>query len=505
VTLGRPKCKGHDRGFELFLPSGEFHMDIIDKFKKLMGMQPVNIGELNKQATRESSSKVQIPSGNPLEGIEISEEYKNVQSLIEAGFPAVFVTGNAGTGKSTLIQYLRTVLKIRSVVVAPTGVAALNVGGVTIHSFFRFPPKILEDDDIKMVFDRKLYQKLDLLVIDEISMVRCDLMDSIDKFLRKNRSSDLPFGGVQLLLIGDLFQLPPVVSRSEDTVLKAKGYPNPYFFSSFSLQKCSMFPIELTSVYRQSDNAFVTLLNSVRVGENIDSVTQEINSRCHQSGNKPADITLCCTNKKADQINMRELQTISDKEHVFQGEIKGQFSLEEDNLPSPMNLKLKIGARVMFTKNDENRRWVNGSLGIVRHIDGESIGVELVTDHKGSIYDVKRVTWETFKYSYDAEKDQIVAHKVGAYTQYPLMLAWAVTIHKSQGKTLENVLIDLGSGAFASGQVYVALSRCRSIDGITLERPIRNTDVKCDPMIKRFYRAMDGMKRAASEDQGRNA
>jgi ATP-dependent DNA helicase PIF1 len=479
-------------------------MDINDKFKKLVGIQPVNIGELNKQATRERSSKVQIPSGNPLEGIEISEEYKNVQSLIEAGFPAVFVTGNAGTGKSTLIQYLRTVLKIRSVVVAPTGVAALNVGGVTIHSFFRFPPKILEDDDIKMVFDRKLYQKLDLLIIDEISMVRCDLMDNIDKFLRKNRLSDLPFGGVQLLLIGDLFQLPPVVPKTEKNVLKAKGYASFYFFSAFSLQQGSIVPVELTSVYRQADNDFVALLNDVRIGEYIDRVISQINSRCHRPGNKSADITLCCTNKKADQINMRSLQTIFDKEHIFQGEIKGQFSLEEDKLPSPMNLKIKIGARVMFTKNDENRGWVNGSLGIVRHIDEESIGVELVTDHQGSLYDVKRVTWETFKYSYEAERDQIVAHKVGAYTQYPLMLAWAVTIHKSQGKTLENVLIDLGSGAFASGQVYVALSRCRSIDGISLERPIRNTDVQCDPMIKRFYFAMEEMKRSASTDKRGN-
>ena len=205
--------------------------------------------------------------------------------------------------------------------------AALNVGGVTIHSFFRFPPN-LEDDDIKEVFDRKLYQKLDLLIIDEISMVRCDLMDGIDKFLRKNRSSDLPFGGVQLLLIGDLFQLPPVVPRTEENVLKAKGYNSPYFFSAFSLQHCSMVLVELTSVYRQSDQDFVAILNDVRIGECVDKVISQINSRCHRSGNKSADITLCCTNRKADQINMRSLQTISDKEHVFQGEIKGQFSLE---------------------------------------------------------------------------------------------------------------------------------------------------------------------------------
>lgn len=481
-------------------------MSILDTIKRLVGVKPVDIGELNRRATRQP-----LRDGpgqaikDPLAGVHISDEYKTVESLLNAGCPAVFVTGNAGTGKSTLIQYLRTVLKKKMVVVAPTGVAALNVGGVTINAFFQLPPKIHEDEDIKLVYDRKLYQKLDLLIIDEVSMVRCDLMDSIDKFLRKNRSSDMPFGGVQLLLIGDLFQLPPVVPRQEMVVLSSKSYASPYFFSSFSLQKSSMVPVELTSVYRQDDNFFISLLNSIRLGENIETAMAELNARCYRRKDVSTDITLTCTNNRADQINMKELHQIPEKEYAFKGEIKGRFSLEEDKLPSPFDLRLKVGARVMFTKNDDNRRWVNGTLGIIRNIDQESIGVELVTDHKGQIYDVQRVTWETYKYAYDPAKDKIVAKKVGAYTQYPIMLAWAVTIHKSQGKTLDNVLVDLGNAAFASGQVYVALSRCRSISGISLQRPIRKSDVKCDPLIKRFYIAMNELKKATDGEQANPA
>lgn len=471
-------------------------MSILDTVKKLLSVKPVDIGELNRRATREPLREVpSLISKNPLEGVHISDEYRTVKSLLDAGCPVVFVTGNAGTGKSTLIQYLRAVLEKQLVVLAPTGVAALNVGGVTIHSFFQLPPKIHEDEDIKFVYDRKLYQKLQLLIIDEVSMVRCDLMDSIDKFLRKNRSSNAPFGGVQLLLVGDLFQLPPVVPRHEWDVLRAKGYTSPYFFSSFSLQETPLVPIELTFIYRQEDAIFVELLNWIRIGDNLDLVTAEVNKRCCRNDEFSVDITLTCTNNAADQINMKKLQSIPAREYAFKGKIEGMFSLEEDKLPSPIDLRLKVGAHVMFTKNDSQRRWVNGTLGIVRHVDRGSINVEFVTGSSGVTCDVQPVTWETYKYAYDSEKDQIIARKVGQYAQYPLMLAWAVTIHKSQGKTLDKVLIDLGNGTFASGQIYVALSRCQSIEGIRLARPIRKTDVKCDPMIKRFYLALDEMKK----------
>lgn len=466
-------------------------MSILESIKGLFGVKPIDIADLNRRATREYHNKrVLHPLSDSSLDIQVIPEYTRIHQLLEHGTPVVFVTGNAGTGKTTLVHYLRNVVKRNSVILAPTGIASLNVGGVTIHSFFRFPPKIIEDSDIKLVYDRKLYRKLDLLIIDEVSMVRSDLLDSIDKFLRKNRSSQQPFGGVQLLLIGDLFQLPPVVPASESRVLKSKGYTSPHFFSSFSLQNSSLVPIELRTVFRQEESAFIKILNQIRVAEDLETVLNQINDRCCRIDTHNVDITLTCTNHSADQINRKHLSQIQSREYSYQGRMKGRFSLEEDKLPSPLNLKLKAGSRVMFTKNDDQRRWVNGTLGVVDHLDEKSISVRLVAGQPGVLCDVLPVTWEAYKYLYDSDLDEIVAQKIGEYRQYPLMLAWAVTIHKSQGKTLERVLVDLGSGAFASGQVYVALSRCRSLDGIRLRRPIRETDVRCDPIIKRFYGAL---------------
>jgi ATP-dependent DNA helicase PIF1 len=469
-------------------------MSFLNSVKRILGIGSVNIGELNRRATLEDEKpKSQESAVNRLDEISVTKEYRSVCALLEAGCPAIFVTGNAGTGKSTLIQYLRMALKKKLVVVAPTGVAALNAGGVTIHSFFHFAPKIHEEEDIKFVYDRRMYQKLELIIIDEVSMVRCDLLDSVDKFLRKNRETNALFGGVQLLLIGDLFQLPPVVPKHEWEVLRAKGYASPYFFSSFSLQQASFIPLELTSVFRQQDPSFIDLLNRIRTGDALNSVAAEVNQICFQENVTPTDITLTCTNNQADQINKEELSRLSSREYSFKGTFEGQFAIEHDRLPSPIDLRLKAGARVMFTKNDDQRRWVNGSLGTVHEIDQGMIRVGLASDPLNMICDVPLAKWETFKYSYDPDQDRIVAVKIGEYRQFPLMLAWAVTIHKSQGKTLDNVLVDLGIGAFASGQVYVALSRCRSIKGIRLARPIRITDFKVDPIIKRFYLALAEM------------
>ena len=268
--------------------------------------------ELNRQATLEAKKpRPKIIAVDPLDGIDVTKEYKKVRTLIEDGNPVVFVGGKAGSGKSTMIRYLENTLDRRLAVVAPTGVAALNVGGVTVHSFFHFPPKIHEEKDIKRVYDRELYQKLELLIIDEVSMVRCDLMDSVDKFLRKNRSNNSPFGGVQLLLIGDLFQLPPVVQKHEWDVLEAKGYKSPYFFSAFSLQKTSMIPLELTSIFRQKDPFFIELLDRIRIGDKSDLVIAEVNRQCIQKKALRTDITLTCTNAKADQINSEELQRLA--------------------------------------------------------------------------------------------------------------------------------------------------------------------------------------------------
>lgn len=465
-------------------------MGLLDAIKDILGIESVNIGDLNRRATYEREKPpAPVVNLDPLEGIEITDEYRTVKALLERGVPIVFVSGKAGTGKSTLIHYIRHVFDKNIAVVAPTGVAALNVMGTTIHSFFHFPPRVITGEDIKEVKDRRLYSKLDLLIIDEISMVRADLMDAMDKFLRLNgRCSDKPFGGVQLLFVGDLFQIPPVVNREEEAVLLARPYTSEFFFSSKALDSCQLTSIELTKVYRQSDSMFMNMLNKIRVAEDLESVIPSINAECCDRPESKDSITLTCTNVTADQINTAELRKLPGKTRTFTGEVSGKFAVKDAKLPSPLNLSLKPHAKVMFTKNDSQKRWVNGTLGRITAIKKASIQVELLTN--GAIYEVQRAEWESYKYEYDYTEDKIKTVVTGRYIQYPLMLAWAITIHKSQGKTLEKVCVDLGDRAFAFGQVYVALSRCRSLADLSLARPIYISEVKCDERIKRFYLAL---------------
>ena len=282
----------------------------------------------------------------------VPDGYVEVQRLLESGAPLVFVSGNAGTGKTTLIRYLRENLDLRSVVLAPTGVAALNAGGATIHSFFRFPPRIQDLRDIRVPADRRLYQRLELLIIDEVSMLRGDILDSIDVFLRECRGARRAFGGVQLLLLGDMFQLPPVVSSAEREVLAARGYASPYFFSAHSLQDVPLAHVELDEVFRQTDPAFISLLNRLRVGEGTVAAVEELNRRCLRESSDH-EITLTCTNRVADDLNEAAMAALDTEESVFVGESEGKFKLDGDRLPSPLDLRLKVGARVMFTKNDE--------------------------------------------------------------------------------------------------------------------------------------------------------
>ena len=418
----------------------------------------------------------------------VPEGYVQARRLVEDGSRLVFVSGNAGTGKTTLIRYLQENMSLRHVVLAPTGVAALNAGGVTIHSFFRFPPRIQDPDELRIPEDRRLYQSLELLIIDEASMLRADMLDSIDAFLRACNEDFSPFGGVRVLLLGDMFQLPPVVTRAEREVLDERGYETPYFFSAACLMGLDIAHVELDEIFRQTDPEFVSLLNRVRVAEDTQGAIALLNAYCGEPGGDH-DITLTCTNAAADAINGDQLRSLSSEERLFLGETEGKFGLDGDRLPSPLELRLKPGARVMFTKNDEEGRWVNGTLGTVTWLSGGRIEVDI--DGAG-IHEVPRVTWQSYKYRLDRESDRIVADEVGHYTQYPLMLAWAVTIHKSQGKTLDRVLVDFGSGAFAPGQAYVALSRCRSLEGLRLARPLRASDVRCDPRIRGFHEVLRG-------------
>ncbi len=472
---------------------------IDENLRSLLHTAPIRLGSLNRAAAaeaREPAGAARALATPAASRIEITPEYELVKNLLAKDFPVVFVSGKAGTGKSTLIFYLRLALGKNIVTVAPTGVAALNVEGTTIHSFFRFPPHIVQPEDVQEVSNRRLYKKLDLLVVDEVSMVRADLMDGMDLFLRRNgRDPNRPFGGVQLLLVGDLFQLPPVLQRREEEILTSMKYATPFFFSAHVLQDCPVAPVELSRIWRQTDEDFTGLLNAVREARDLERVLPRLNARCvapeaDGSTGAAARVTLAATNAVADRINQERLSRIEAPAHTFEGEVSGKFLVEETKLPSPLHLTLKVGAQVMFTKNDDARRWVNGSVGVVRRLDPPSIHVELVTESPGMLVEVDRVEWESYRYEYNSSLDQIRPVVTGRFVQVPLMLAWAITIHKAQGKTLDAIRVDLGTGAFAPGQVYVALSRCRSLENLELARPIRASDVRCDARIVRFFAAL---------------
>ena len=415
--------------------------------------------------------------------------FELAESYISQTGISVFLTGRAGTGKTTFLKYIVENTPKRCVVLAPTGVAAINAGGVTIHSFFQLPlcpylPDVKELvteyqlPDAKRQLRKekiKIIRTLDLLIIDEISMVRADLLDSVDAVMRRYRHNDQPFGGVQLLMIGDAHQLPPVVTDQEEPWLK-KVYPSPFFFHSKVMQQLKYVTIELQTVYRQSDTSFLDILNSIRNGVMDNATYRLLNSRLDPRFN-PDDtkavsgqrwIRLTTHNRQADNINQQRMEALDSRLHTFYAEIEGNFP--ENNLPAEKVLQLKEGAQVMFLRNDAREgRYYNGKIATVTQIDYED-GI-IVTDENGDEINVPLEKWENIQYEIDKETKEIVPKVDGTFTQYPLRAAWAVTIHKSQGLTFDNVIIDAAS-AFSFGQVYVALSRCRTLDGIVLSSPI---------------------------------
>ena len=430
--------------------------------------------------------------GNPSE-IEVTSEYQAVIDAIDRRDPYIFVSGKAGTGKTTLIGYLREIIAGNVVVVAPTGVAALQVKGVTIHSFFRLPPRLIfPEEDIKPLRDKRLYQDIRLLIIDEISMVRADVVDAMDLFLRENGpQKGKPFGGIQVMFVGDLFQLPPVVSSSDMQLLSERGYEGPYFFCAMVLHRRDVTMIELSKIFRQKDEYFASLLNRIRINQDVDEAIEMLNAQCYRQHEIQDEdtITLTTTNARADQINGAGLRAISEDSKIYLGKTTGKFNVEERNLPSPNQLALKVGAKVMFTATDSGfpKRWVNGTVGIVRELLPDKVKVIVKNGPYSNTVEVLAHQWESYRYDHDMMSGKISPQIIGTYVQIPLMLSWAVTIHKSQGKTLDKVKVDLSFGTFASGQVYVALSRCKTIEGISLQRPIQPNDVSCDQEIKRFY------------------
>ncbi len=410
----------------------------------------------------------------------------------------IFLTGKAGTGKTTFLQQLKQDPIKRMAVVAPTGVAAINAGGMTIHSFFHLPfglflPEYARDAARQRRFTRQkiqLMQSLDLLVIDEISMVRADLLDAIDDVLRRYKDRLLPFGGVQLLMIGDLHQLPPVV-KDEEWELLRQHYDTPYFFSSRALRETNPVAIELKHIYRQSDDRFIQLLNRVRNNELDPDVLEELNSRYvpdfQPSENEPY-IILTSHNASAQQINVENLNKIPAKAQRFRAEIMGDFPAHA--YPADEVLELKIGAQVMFVKNDPSRdkRFYNGKIGQVADIQSDTIYVKCPDDPENIA--VSPTEWTNVKYTLDEKTKEVHEELLGSFSQYPLRLAWAITIHKSQGLTFERAIIDAQS-AFAHGQVYVALSRCKSFEGIVLRSPIAHSSVKTDATVRAFSEAAD--------------
>lgn len=419
--------------------------------------------------------------------LELNEDFKYALDFLEKTDKSLFITGRAGTGKSTLLQLFRQTTKKKSVVVAPTGIAALNVKGQTIHSFFGFPPRLIQARDIHKSFTRKWFKKIEVVVIDEISMVRADLLDAIDRSLQVNRDNPLPFGGVQMVFIGDLFQLPPIVSTEEEKRLFEMVYQTPYFFSANVLKDFEWEILELGKVYRQENRHFLRLLDAVRLNQVDYEDLEDLNARYLPNFEPPDSfVVLSPRNAKVDSINRRELANLTGHEHVFTATVTGDF--DPRLYPTEAALHLKIGAQVMFIKNDPAGNFVNGTIGKVVALGEE--GIRVFSDEPGSPGEitVQPMEWEIIRYKPSKENpDEIETQVIGTFQQYPLKLAWAVTIHKSQGKTFDKVIIDMDRGAFESGQTYVALSRCRTLEGIVLKEKLKPRDIMVDERVVEFY------------------
>ncbi|CFX07621.1 AAA ATPase [Candidatus Filomicrobium marinum] len=412
-------------------------------------------------------------------GLTPTEEHQAALDYARHGEGHLFVTGRAGTGKSTLLQSLRDMVEGEMVVLAPTGLAAVNVGGQTIHSFFGLPPRLIRTEDIRRSRNGRVMRRLKLVIIDEVSMVRSDLMAAMDQSLRINRGRPRePFGGCRLLMFGDLHQLPPVVQEAEVAEHLESNFGGPFFFSVPSLREgAGTALIELAQVFRQRDEALIRVLNRVRDGEADEDDLNELNERVMPirtlSEGDPF-VILTPTNAAAQRINMAYLDALPSQSRCYDANITGEFN--QNAHPTDTRLILKVGAKVILLRNDADRRWVNGTVARISRLEERQVWVEI----EGKEYEIEPVAWEARRYAYDQTQDKTVETVSGTFTQFPVRLAWALTIHKSQGLTLDRVYIDLGRGTFAHGQAYVALSRCRTLEGLALARPLRPGDILFD-------------------------
>ena len=417
---------------------------------------------------------------------KLSQEYIDCLDEIEYSREHLFITGKAGTGKSTLLDLFRRTTSKNVVILAPTGIAALKVHGQTIHSFFKFPPRLILPSDIKYTPSlKRIVNKLEILILDEISMVRADILDGINRILQLHRNNSKPFGGIRLVAFGDIYQLPPIVSSVEEKHFFQNNYTSAYFFASEIWQQLqNMRYINLSKVYRQTDRSFIRLLDEIRMGDiDYDSLTA-LNENVDPDFDQEGYIYLSPRNATMQRINQQKLAELPNEERTYLPTITGEYN--PNNMPTDSVLRIKVGAQVIFVKNDPDKEYVNGSLGIVTDLDTNLIRIRL--NHDDKEVTIGRATWDMIRYRLDPDADaQIKPEVVGTLEAFPVKLAWAMSIHKSQGQTFEKVILDMEGGAFEFGQTYVALSRCTTLEGIVLKKPLRQRDIMVDQRVVDFY------------------